>query len=156
MHGDPRTNLHNPAGPDPDGDASADRLQEWLEHWQQYGFGYWVVEALDVPTAEGQAVVIGFTGVRTAMWLERPILNLYYRYAVEHWGRGYATEGVKRTLDWARTHHPQLPVLASTTLDNIGSQRTASAAGLVRRPDLEMELSGVHRVVFVSGWPATS
>jgi len=43
-------------------------------------------------------------------------------------------------------------VLAYTTHDNVGSQRTAVAAGLTRRPDLELELNGLHAVVFASHW----
>ena len=57
IHGDPRTNRHNPAGPDPDLAASRARLAEWLEHWQRYGFGYWAVE-------DDDGAVIGFSGVR--------------------------------------------------------------------------------------------
>jgi ribosomal-protein-alanine N-acetyltransferase len=142
VHGDPRTNVHTPAGPDRDRASSAERLRGWLEHWDRHGFGYWVVERT------GTADVVGFTGVRHARWLDRPVLNLYYRYAAEHWRRGYATAGARHALAWARTHHPDLPVVAYTTLDNIASQRTAAAAGLVRRPDLEVVLNGLHAVVF--------
>ncbi|WP_167761149.1 GNAT family N-acetyltransferase [Geodermatophilus sp. DF01-2] len=148
VHGDPRTNVHNPAGPDRDRAASAARLHGWLEHSEEHGFGYWAVELADAPG------VVGFTGVQHARWLDRPVLNLYYRYAAEHWGRGYATAGARHAVAWAAVHHPALPVLAYTTLDNIASQRTAAAAGLVRRPDLEVELNGLHAVVLVSSWSA--
>ncbi len=85
-------------------------------------------------------------------WRDQPVLNLYYRYAADHWGRGYATAGARHTISWSREHHPTLPVLAYTTLDNIGSQRTAAAAGLTRHTDLELELNGLHAVVFASHW----
>ena len=133
--------------------ASAARLEEWLDHWDQHGFEYWVVEASDSGQVGDGAQVLGFTGVQTADWLERPVLNLYYRYAAERWGRGYATEGARHAVCWAQVHHPTRPVLAYTTLDNVGSQRTAVAAGLVRRPELEFELRGHRAVVFVSHWP---
>ena len=84
IHGDPRTNLHNPAGPDRDLDASGARLAEWLEHWDRHGFGYWVVE-------DDDGAVIGFSGVRHEIWQGRPVLNLYYRFAPEVWGRGLAS-----------------------------------------------------------------
>ena len=148
VHGDPRTNTHNPAGPDRDRDASRERLQEWLEHWELHGFGYWVVESLAAP-----GEVVGFTGVRHSTWLGERVLNLYYRYAPEHWGQGYAAEGARHAVAWGRMHSAA-PVHAYTTLDNLGSQRTALAAGLVRRPDLEGEHDGIHAVVFVSHWPA--
>ncbi|MBM7806867.1 hypothetical protein JOD57_002704 [Geodermatophilus bullaregiensis] len=40
-------------------------------------------------------------------------------------------------------------MLACTTVDNVALQRTAVAAGLLRRPDLEIELNGLHTVVCV-------
>ena len=141
IHGDPRTNVHNPAGPDADLGASRARLDGWLAHWHEHGFGYWAVEADD-------GRVIGFSGVRTETWLGRPVLNLYYRFAPEVWGRGIASAVAAHAITWARAHQPDRPVLAYTTEDNVGSQRTALAAGLVRRPDLEFELDGLWAVVF--------
>ena len=150
IHSDPRTNTHNPTGPDRGRDASRERLREWIEHWERYGFGYWVVETL--APAGG---VVGFTGVRHSTWLGEQVLNLYYRYAPQVWGQGYAAEGARHAVSWARTRFPAIPVHAYTTVGNVASQRTALAAGLVRRPDLEGEHDGIHAVVFVSHWPAT-
>lgn len=127
-----------------------------MDHWDQHGFGYWVVELLEPPGSarrHDHGPVVGFTGVQHASWLDRPVLNLYYRYAAEHWGRGYATTGARHAIAWADQHHPDLPVMAYTTWDNLGSQRTAAAAGLVRRRDLERELNGLHAVVFAKRWP---
>ncbi len=145
--------MHNPAGPDPDRDSSTRRLEQWIEHWDKHGFGYSVVHTLESgANADKRGTVVGFTGVQHSTWLQRPVLNLYYRYTPEHWGRGYATEGARHVVSWARTHRRELAVLAYTTADNTGSQRTAAAAGLTRRPDLEHELNGRHAVVFVSHW----
>jgi [ribosomal protein S5]-alanine N-acetyltransferase len=141
IHGDPRTNRHNPAGPDRDLDASRERLREWLEHWAAHGFGYWVVE-------DDDGAVIGFSGVRHETWQGRPVLNLYYRFAPEVWGRRIASAVARHAVRWAAEHHPDKPVVARTTQDNEGSQRTALAAGLVRRTDLECEWNGRWTVVF--------
>lgn len=147
IHADPRTNVHNPAGPDRDRAASGDRLRGWLTDWDTHGVGYQAVELA------GSGEVVGFTGVRHSSWLELPVLNLYYRYAAEHHGYGYATEGARAVVAWARSQHPGVPVLAVTTRDNVGSQRTARAAGLVRRPDLEHVWNGRWSVVLASHWP---
>jgi hypothetical protein len=59
----------------------------------------------------------------------------------------------RHAVGWARERHPNPPVLARTTLDNIGSQRTAASAGLVRRQDLEgVDPNGVYEVILVSHW----
>ncbi len=141
IHGDPRTNRFNPAGPDADREVSRARLDGWLAHWDEHGFGYWTVES-------GDGRVIGFSGVRCEVWLGRPVLNLYYRFAPEVWGRGVASAVAAHAIAWARAHQPGRPVLAHTTTDNEGSQRTAVAAGLVRRPDLEHVVDGLWAVVF--------
>lgn len=154
IHGDRRTNEHNPAGPDRDCAASGKRLAEWLEHWSRYGFGYWTVEAVDPESAGGGGTVIGFAGVRNETWLGRPVLNLYYRLSPEHWGRGYATELAQHAVAWAASAYPDLPVVARTRSENIGSQRTAEAAGLRRRPELEVADRGGPVVVLVTRWPA--
>jgi RimJ/RimL family protein N-acetyltransferase len=97
---------------------------------------------------DDDGTVVGFSGVRHQTWLGRPVLNLYYRYAPEVWGRGLASTVAAQVVRWAAEHHPERPVIAYTTDDNEGSQRTARAAGLVRRPDLEHELDGIWAVVF--------
>jgi len=148
IHSDPRTNIHNPAGPDRDRRASQARLTEWLEHWEEHEFGYQVVELTDLPMS-----VIGFTGVRRSTWSDVPVLNLYYRYAADHHGHGYATEGARHVVAWAAARYPATPVVAITTLDNTGSQRTAEAAGLARRPQLEHLWRGRWAVVLSSNWP---
>ena len=76
------------------------------------------------------------------------MLNLYYRFAPEVWGRGLASSVAAHAVRWAAEHHPDRPVLAYTTEDNVGSQRTAAGAGLVRRRDLECEVGGRWAVVY--------
>ncbi|SCG56280.1 GNAT family N-acetyltransferase [Micromonospora humi] len=144
IHGDPRTNQFNPAGPHTGVDASGELLDEWLDHWRRHGFGYWAVQS----ASSGE--VLGFAGVRHGQWIGRPMLNLYYRFAPPHWGWGYATEAARHAVEWAATHVPGPPVLARTTADNLPSIRTAQAAGLVRRPDLDATHDGVRTVVLAS------
>lgn len=147
MHSDPATNKFNPAGPDPDRAASRQRLQEWLDHWHQHGFGYWTVQPV-----EGEAI-FGFCGVRQGSWLERPVLNLYYRFDPATWGRGFATEAARQAVRLATDHFPAVPVLARTKTGNISSQRTALAAGLNRRADLDRDDGTGHAVILVTDWP---
>lgn len=148
IHADPETNRYNPAGPDPDMAASRDRLQQWLGHWDRHGFGYWTV------TASGEeAAPLGFCGVRHEQWLDQPVLNLYYRFGPEVWGRGLATEAACHAVTLASRHFPGVPVLARTKPDNLPSQRTALAAGLTRRAELDRHDGTGHAVVLATHWP---
>lgn len=146
IHSDLVTNRFNPAGPDPDMAASRQRLHEWLEHWDQYGFGYWAVRSVQDET------ILGFCGVRHGSWLEQPILNLYYRFGPAAWGRGVATEAARQAVTFGGKYFPGVPVLARTKADNIPSQRTAIAAGLTRRPDLDRNDGTGHAVILITHW----
>ena len=144
IHGDPATNRYNPHGPDPDLATSEEALRSWLQHWQEYGFGYW---AVTFPRSEN---IIGFGGVEHRVWREHDILNLYYRFTPSAWGHGYATELAQTAVTLARKHLSQWPVVARTRAGNIPSIRTAERVGLVRRPDLDTE-----HIVFALGWTLT-
>lgn len=162
IHADPATNIHNPFGPDHDREASRRRLQEWIRHWQQYGFGYWSVELAndgDVVRDGGGAAgagwdddgpVVGFAGLRHGSWLGQDILNLYYRLAPPAWGQGFAAEVARYAVKVAARHFPHTPVIARTTAENLPSQRTAAAAGLIRRADLDRDDGSGLSIIFVS------
>jgi RimJ/RimL family protein N-acetyltransferase len=96
IHGDPATNIHNPAGPVRDEDESARILEEWMAHWDRTGFGYWAVALREKPSA-----VIGFGGINQKVLAERMRLNLYFRFSPSAWGRGLATELGRAALSTA-------------------------------------------------------
>jgi RimJ/RimL family protein N-acetyltransferase len=130
VHGDPRTNLHNPDGPQRDRREAEAMLAFFLAHWEEHGFGYWAVEG------EGGRV-IGFGGLMRRPRGDGEVLNLYYRFAPESWGRGYATEVALAAVELARSLDADLPVMAKTRPANEAAKRVALRAGLVRRPELD-------------------
>ena len=146
IHSDPRTNEHNPAGPLGGRREAARRLDEWIGHWEMRGFGYWSVRDDDG--------VVGFAGLRMGGWNGRSVVNLYYRFTPAVWGRGYATEAAGASVAHWRERLSALPLVAYTKTGNLGSQRTALAAGLERRPDLDQfttDAAGPD-IVFALGW----
>jgi len=80
---------------------------------------------------------LGFCGLKELRFDERPILNLFYRFAPAAWGNGYATEAATSVVGWAAAHQPDRPVLARVRPDNTASHRVAVRAGLVRAPHLD-------------------
>ena len=81
--------------------ASWDRLLRYVGHWPVVGYGYWVVEAKDDGRFVGE---VGFAdykrdikpsleGMPEAGWVLK---------TTEH-GKGYASEAVRRIVDWADT-----------------------------------------------------
>jgi ribosomal-protein-alanine N-acetyltransferase len=141
IHGDPETFRYSPRSPDPDLSTSEKDLRRWLRGWENDGYGYWAV------TLPGKLDVIGFGGISRFVFRDRNALNLYYRFTPAAWNHGYASEMARTAVTLARTHLPQLPVVARTRPANIASIRTAEKAGLQRRPDLDTE-----HIVLALGW----
>lgn len=73
-------------------DAWADRIEA---HFQEHGFGLWAVE---IP---GVTPFAGFIGLSIPRFEAHfmPCVEIGWRLAAEHWGRGYATEAARLVLD---------------------------------------------------------
>jgi|tagenome__1003787_1003787.scaffolds.fasta_scaffold20801977_2 ribosomal-protein-alanine N-acetyltransferase len=132
LHSDPRAVLHNPADALGDlADAHA-RMAAWSSHWK-HGLGYWIVQE----TALGRP--IGVCGVKAVDLHDRPSWNLLYRFLPEVWGRGYAGEAARASVEAAAQVDASRPVVARIRPANSASSRVAEAVGLVRRPDLDLD-----------------
>src|SRR5262249_33291853 len=73
---------------------SAESMQYIRDHFGSHGFGLWAVEVI------GAVPFIGFIGLSVPS-LDAPFMpcvELGYRLAFEHWGRGYATEGARAVI----------------------------------------------------------
>ena len=99
----------------------------WQENWHGKQLGYYVVSKLDGTT-------IGFTGVRHSEEAGEEVLNLYYRFAPESQGQGYAKEAATAAIASARERFPQLPVVAIIDPTNEASIALALKLGLQRVP----------------------
>ncbi|WP_369303114.1 GNAT family N-acetyltransferase [Pseudomonas sp. N2-5-1-1] len=87
IFGDPQTNLFNPSGPMASLDDAQRLLNHWLEQWASQGYGWWTIARREAPDH-----LIGFGGVAPLNYLTERRINLGYRFAVDAWGQGYATE----------------------------------------------------------------
>ncbi|WAL64436.1 GNAT family N-acetyltransferase [Amycolatopsis cynarae] len=118
---DPRTNRHNPTPPDRV--ESLAKFDSWLADWAELGFCYVAV----VETATGSFAGVG--GLQLRQFDGEEILNLYYRFRPEFWGRGYATEMASAVIAWADRTVPRYPVQISVSLSNTPSLRVAGRLG---------------------------
>jgi RimJ/RimL family protein N-acetyltransferase len=136
INADPKVMEHFPmTSTREESDAFADRIVARME---QQGFGLWAVE---VP---GVADFIGFVGLNPAdAVLGRPVLEIGWRLAAEHWGRGYATEGARASLAHAFGVLGNDEVVSFTTTANQRSRHVMEKLGLVRRPDDDFDHPGV-------------
>ncbi len=72
-------------------DTQAQRFQG---HIEQHGFGFWAMEAVKDSSFVGMTGIkhVGFSAPFT------PAVEIGWRLAREHWGKGYATEAAKASL----------------------------------------------------------
>src|SRR4051794_30083977 len=71
--------------------AMVDRIEK---HFGEHDFGLWAVEAPDV------APFVGFAGLSVAHFAAHftPCVEVGWRLAFEHWGKGFATEAARLAL----------------------------------------------------------
>jgi ribosomal-protein-alanine N-acetyltransferase len=113
-------------------DALVDRIEA---HFAAYGFGLWAVEA------PGIAELIGFVGLSTARFASpfTPCVEIAWRLAGEHWGRGYATEAARAALRFGFEQLALAEILAFTTRENRASRGVMQRLGMTRDPRDDFE-----------------
>jgi len=108
-------------------DALAARIEAHLE---QHGFGLWAIEIPNiVPFA-------GFVGL-SAPRLEAPFMpcvEIGWRLAAEHWGRGYATEAARAVLTFGFATLGLSEIVSFTVPGNFRSCRVMEKIGMTRNP----------------------
>jgi len=83
LYADPATHQFSPFGPLLEREHAERLLEKWMEHWEEKGYGQWVVS-----TRQSPEYVIGFGGIDARSYTEVERVNLGYRFAPEAWGAG--------------------------------------------------------------------
>jgi RimJ/RimL family protein N-acetyltransferase len=114
------------------GPMSRDRSDDFIDrierHWDERGWGLWAVE---VP---GVAPLVGYVGLWPADFLAEGMVEVGWRLARLHWGRGYATEAAREALRFG-FEEVGLPEIVSFTVPaNERSRRVMERIGLRRDP----------------------
>jgi RimJ/RimL family protein N-acetyltransferase len=124
------------------------RLDAWRQmamiigHWTLRGYGPWAVEERATGTLLGRIGLFNPDG-----W---PGLELIWTLAREYWGRGYATEGAGRALQYAFDELRLPHIISVIHPENVASIRVAERLGetLERRAHLfghDMLVYGIER-----------
>jgi ribosomal-protein-alanine N-acetyltransferase len=108
-------------------DAMAQRIER---HLAEVGWGLWAVEVID------EAPFIGFIGLAPVSFDAHftPAVEVGWRLAKAHWGRGYAPEGARAALDYAFGPLGLDEVVSMTIPVNLPSQRVMAKLGMTRDP----------------------
>ena len=113
-------------------DATAMRIQE---SFSKHGFGLW---ALEIP---GVAAFAGFVGLSVPRFEAAftPCVEIGWRLAAAHWGRGYATEAAQAVLANGFETLKLSEIVSFTAVQNLRSQAVMQRIGMERRPELDFE-----------------
>jgi RimJ/RimL family protein N-acetyltransferase len=108
-------------------DAMVDHIQK---HFSEHGFGLWAIEVPDV------APFIGFAGLSGAGFSAHftPCVEVGWRLAFEHWGRGYATEAARLALSYGFGTLALSEVVSFTSATNHRSRAVMERLGMRRDP----------------------
>jgi RimJ/RimL family protein N-acetyltransferase len=111
----------------PESDAMVDGIQE---HFSETGFGLWAVE---IPN---EVPFIGFAGLSVKRFPApfTPCVEVGWRLAFEHWGRGYATEAARPALGYGFETLALPEVVSYTSVGNQRSRAVMARLGMHHDP----------------------
>src|SRR2546426_10218063 len=120
------------------------QMTSFVGHWYFRGYGIWGVEEKSTGNLVGR---IGF--LNPVGW---PGFELGWTLARECWGKGYATEGARRALNYAFTKLNKDHVISCIHPDNTPSIRVAERLG--EKLEGETEIFGSPVLVYGIDRPA--
>jgi RimJ/RimL family protein N-acetyltransferase len=113
--------------PSPLSTADSDALAVRIEgHFEQHGFGLWVVE---IP---GVTPFAGFVGLSVPRFEAHftPCVEIGWRLAAEHWHHGFATEGARAVLAFGFERLRLREIVSFTVPGNFRSRRVMESLGM--------------------------
>jgi RimJ/RimL family protein N-acetyltransferase len=114
------------------GATTREKSSEWLErvllHWRVYGFGRFIVER--------DGVFVGVLGLSRTDYDAGivPGVEIAWRLAFEHWGKGYATEAARTVLRDGFERLALGEIVGVTAQDNWRSRRVMDRLGMLHSP----------------------
>jgi RimJ/RimL family protein N-acetyltransferase len=104
-------------------------------HWDEHGFGQWVVELL------GESSFIGVVGLGVVSYEApfTPAVEVAWRLARPYWRHGYASEAAKAALDYGFGELGLSEVVALTVPANQRSRRVMERLGMTRIPENDFD-----------------
>ena len=110
--------------------AESDALIDGIDaHFATHGFGMWAVEVPEAP-------FIGFTGLAVPRFAAAftPCVEIGWRLAVAHWGKGYATEAARLALAYGFETAGLSEIVSFTTIANSRSRAVMERLGMHHDP----------------------
>lgn len=117
------------------------RVDRWLAHWDEHGFGPWLLRR------RGDAEVVGYVGLLRTAAVGEPAVEVLWSVAPAHWRQGYASEAAQTAVQVAFETLALDEVVAFTMTTNEASQGVMRAARMTYVRDFEH--AGLPHVLYV-------
>ncbi|CAM6053594.1 unnamed protein product [Sphagnum tenellum] len=106
-------------------------LRKIESKFEKDGFGFMAAEL------KASKEFIGFIGLNIPAGYEThftPCVEIGWRLAFEHWGKGYAPEGAQACLNYGFTALGLKEIVAFTAVANLKSRRVMEKIGMIHDP----------------------
>ncbi len=104
-------------------------VQKQIEHWSEYGYGWWAVEP------DGKDELIGWSGLQYLP--ETDEIEIGYLLSKPYWGMGLATESAIAGLDYGFKMLKIPQIIGIVHPANIASQKVLEKIGLTFQEEAE-------------------
>ena len=137
MNADPRVMEFMPGLLTPQ--ASDDLIARAELHFDRHGFGPYAAELLE------EKIFIGFIGLSIPSFDApfMPAVEIGWRLAADHWGRGLATEGARAVLRHAFETLGLTSLVSFTVPQNLRSRRVMEKLGMIHDPSADFDHPGI-------------
>ncbi len=109
-------------------EATAAGVRKIMQHYEKHGFCLYAVEL------KSTHEMIGWTGLSIPSFHAHftPAVEIGWRLASNHWGRGYATEGAKAVINYGFNQLGLIEIVSFTVPKNSRSIRVMEKIGMQR------------------------
>ncbi len=121
--------LYFPTSDPPDQERVAKLVQRQIDHWDEHGYGWWAVEAMD------NNQLIGWNGLQYLP--ETDEIEIGFLLAKPYWGTGLATEGALVGINYGFNALKIPTIIGIVHPENFASQRVLEKIGLVFSEEAE-------------------
>ena len=101
-------------------------------HWQKHGYGNWAVTEKADPLSR----VIGWVGLQFLPELNETEVG--YLLGRAYWGKGYATQAARASLEFGFNHSRLPHIIALVAPENTASLRVAAKCGLAPQETIQL------------------
>ena len=125
-------------------------MAQWLGQWELRGTGQWALEL------KSSGAFVGRAGMHFPERPEWPGIEIGWALHPDHWGKGYATEAGRASVEYAFAHHDVDTLYSVILHENTASQAVARRLGfapgeervLSHFPDMPHVFWTLHRADF--------